>query len=76
MKYKEKFLELNILNYNYLGMHGIGSKSFALSNGSSGSLLETDTLESFVQVQSVISGGISQLFLSRFFNHPTTKSIN
>ena len=50
-------------------MHLLGSKSGAFSDGTGGSLLESDTLESLVHVQSIISGGVLQFLLFRGFWH-------
>ncbi len=58
--------------WTYVSVHFRCSESLANSNGSSGSLFESNTLKSFMHVQSVISSSVLQLLLSFPFGtrHP------
>ena len=47
----------------YRGLHFLLSESGAFSDGSGGSLLEGNTLQSLVHVQGVVSGDVLQLLL-------------
>ena len=61
-----------IRNVTYLGVHLLSGESLALSDGTGRSLLERNTLESLVQVQSVISDSVLHLLLTTcVFGHLT-----
>ena len=53
----------------YLGVHFLNGKSLHVSDSIGRSLLESDSLESLVHVESIVSGSVLHFLLSSVFNH-------
>ena len=62
-------LATNTWDETYLGEHLLGRESLDVSNGAGSSLLELNSLQALVQIDSVVAARGLHLLLSSFFYH-------